>query len=233
MSKTVNDWEDRIEFRLPKGLEDEDLMLDFVNQHFIPLEPLNVAINLCEPGYRMLWFDNFVRAYIRENLSLMAFDTITNDLVGVAICTECRPESDDKEESNVDEKKDENVRWGQRPRKFGKILELLQELTGSVDLFAKYEVDRYAEFFILCTHSGIRYPGLGTRLSYKIMDVVKAKGFNVMVTEATSYFSQKIFARIGFDTLSEIKYDKYKPEGEVLFPQHNNHEAIKLMVKKL
>lgn len=38
----------------------------------------------------MLWFDNFVRAYIRENLSLMAFDTITNDLVGVAICTECK-----------------------------------------------------------------------------------------------------------------------------------------------
>jgi hypothetical protein len=41
----------------------------------------------------MAWFDNFCRKYISEGLSLMAFDTDTNELVGVSIATECKRES--------------------------------------------------------------------------------------------------------------------------------------------
>ena len=50
----MSDWSNRIEYRVPSGSRDEDAMLDFVNQHFVPTEPLNVAINMCEPGYRFV-----------------------------------------------------------------------------------------------------------------------------------------------------------------------------------
>ena len=31
-------------------------IIDFMNEHFVPHEPLNIAINLCEAGYRKALF---------------------------------------------------------------------------------------------------------------------------------------------------------------------------------
>ena len=38
----------------------------------------------------MAWFDNFVRKYISEGYSLMAWDTSIDRMVGVAIFTQCK-----------------------------------------------------------------------------------------------------------------------------------------------
>ncbi len=47
------DWRARVTYRRPDGSkDDEETILDFVNEHFVPFEPLNVAINMCEKGYR-------------------------------------------------------------------------------------------------------------------------------------------------------------------------------------
>ena len=46
------DWPDHVTYRAPSSPRDEERMLDFVNQHFVPNEPLNVAIDMCQPGYR-------------------------------------------------------------------------------------------------------------------------------------------------------------------------------------
>lgn len=40
----------------------------------------------------MAWFDNYCRKYIAEGLSLMAVDTDTQELVGLAITTVCKRE---------------------------------------------------------------------------------------------------------------------------------------------
>ena len=32
--------------------DDHEEIVDFMNEHFIPHEPLNMSITLCEPGYR-------------------------------------------------------------------------------------------------------------------------------------------------------------------------------------
>ena len=31
---------------------DHEEIVDFMNEHFVPHEPLNMSITLCEPGYR-------------------------------------------------------------------------------------------------------------------------------------------------------------------------------------
>ena len=64
--------------------------------HEVPKMIRNVALQSymlsCSPFFdRMPWFDDFVRKYISEGHSLMAVDSSNNDeLVGVAILTECR-----------------------------------------------------------------------------------------------------------------------------------------------
>ena len=54
VTQVFEDWTDKVVFRMPSGVEDEELMLDFVNQHFVPYEPLNVAVTMCEVGYRQV-----------------------------------------------------------------------------------------------------------------------------------------------------------------------------------
>jgi hypothetical protein len=48
----------------------------------------------------MPWFDKFVRKYISENLSLMAIDSETGELMGVAVCTECKGEAGSRSRGN-------------------------------------------------------------------------------------------------------------------------------------
>ena len=89
------------------------------------------------------------------------------------------------------------------------------------------------ELFILTTHSTHRYPGLGTETARHTLALAKRHGFGHCVTEATSLYSQKVFARLDFDTVAERRYDEYQVDGRVVFPRHGPHESAKLMVKIL
>ena len=39
--------------------KDHEEILDFLNEHFVPHEPINAAINLCEKGYRYIKKNTF------------------------------------------------------------------------------------------------------------------------------------------------------------------------------
>ena len=138
----------------------------------------------------------------------------------------------DKNESK-DVEEELPPRWGVMPAKFGMVLEFLESLVGPEDIFGRYNIDRYLELFILCTHSGRRYPGLGTALAKEALNRGQAKGFSLCVTEATSFYSQKIFDRLGFETTKEAEFESFQPNGKIVFPKHEPHSTVKLMVKKM
>ena len=47
--------------------QDNEDIIGFINAHFVPFEPINAAINLCEKGYR---FENTM--FPRRNVRLCA-----------------------------------------------------------------------------------------------------------------------------------------------------------------
>ena len=65
----------------------------------------------------------------------------------------------------------------------------------------RYDCDSYLELFILTTHSTKRYPGLGTELVGQTLEMARRRGFAVCAAAATSFYSQKIFAKLGFEAL--------------------------------
>ena len=87
----------------------------------------------------------------------------------------------------------------------------------------RYNCDSYLELFILTTHSTKRYPGLGTELVKQTLDLARRKEFAVCVASATSFYSQKIFARLGFESLKvhpftfTVKVVYYDTIGEVSY----------------
>jgi hypothetical protein len=44
------------------GPEDVEDIVDFVSEHFVFGQPINLAIGLCEEGYRMPYYDAWMRA---------------------------------------------------------------------------------------------------------------------------------------------------------------------------
>ena len=127
------------------------------------------------------------------------------------------------------------ARYERCPEGFAKILKLLDTLTSRFDLFDLYKVEEYPELFILCTHSQIRYPGLGTTLTSKVEELLKGQGFELFATEASSHFSARIFDKLGFETLGEIKHADYLDEetGRPVFETASPHTKVIAVAKKL
>ena len=62
-------------------------VVEFLNRHFLPHEPMNMAIGLLEPGYRIPYLDAMVRGHLaREDTMLVtARDTGTGEMRGLAV----------------------------------------------------------------------------------------------------------------------------------------------------
>ena len=56
--------------------ENVDDIVEFLNEHFLPHEPMNMSIDLVPAGYRIPFFDDMVKKQIakKENLVVMARD---------------------------------------------------------------------------------------------------------------------------------------------------------------
>ncbi|XP_040571186.1 arylalkylamine N-acetyltransferase-like 2 [Lepeophtheirus salmonis] len=230
------DWKTRVSFKLAESSKDEEKVVNFLYRHFVSHEPLNASINICDPGYRMPWFDTYVKKNVSEGLTVLAEDTQTKELVGIAIGTECKQSPEPSESSSSSEHEGCNMvipRWEVMPVKFGLVLDFLEYIASSADIFETYNVSRYMELFILNTHSEKRYPGLGTEIVHRSMELGKKKGFELYVTEATSFFSQKIFTKEGFTLLKEMAFEEYRPHGKVVFNKFGMHDTIKLFVRPL
>ena len=62
-------------------------VVEFLNRHFLPYEPMNISIGLLEPGYRIPFFDAMVRSHLgrEDTLLVTARDTETGEMMGLAV----------------------------------------------------------------------------------------------------------------------------------------------------
>ena len=68
------------------GTEQHDEIIKFLNDHFLPYEPMNVSIDLVPPGYSIPYFDRMVRSHLArsDTCVVMARDTC-HILLGLAV----------------------------------------------------------------------------------------------------------------------------------------------------
>ena len=62
-------------------------VVEFLNRHFLPHEPMNISIGLLEPGYRIPFYDAMVRSHLvkEDTLLVTARDTKTGEMKGLAV----------------------------------------------------------------------------------------------------------------------------------------------------
>lgn len=209
--------------------EDDKLILDFLNEHFVPYEPINCAINLCEVGYRMPYFDGWVQGFIekKDTVVILAKDE-KEDLLGMVII---EIEKNRKMPSNSPTSEKPCPRYERCPKKLTKIFNFLDWLKRDLDVQKEYKVEEWGDIMILACRSDIRVPGLGTALVKEGIRVMEDRGFTVFTGTATSHFSGRIFQKLGFHEVSAQSYDEYRVDGEVIFKTTAPHTHARQFVR--
>jgi len=212
-------------------LEDRENIVEFVNEHFVPFEPINKAIGLCEEGYRMPYFDKWVEDSLvsPDVIAILAEDKESGELLGIVI--NVIHVMDYEKEVKAIEEEEVLSRCRKPPAKFLSVLRFLEHLGHDIDVAAQYGVDKWSDLMLVAGRVDRRVPGLGTELIKRSLNRAEEQGIKVQLGCATSYFTGRIFEKLGFSLVKSIKYEDYKMDGVVVFPPEEPHLEGKFFVK--
>ena len=160
--------------------KDSKEVLDFAAEHFVPHEPMNKAVKLVEPGYRIPFFDNWLESYLRQEdtVSVVARHSKTGEMLGVCVV--------EMERVNIKSYSPPPAETGPSysvcPEKLKKVFQFLDCLKEELDIARDYGVEEWGDVVILACRSDLRTPGLGTELVSQAIKRVKDRGVKVGVT---------------------------------------------------
>ncbi|XP_065092277.1 arylalkylamine N-acetyltransferase 1 isoform X2 [Ochlerotatus camptorhynchus] len=200
-----------------------DDVIEHLRQTFFADEPLNKAVHLTRPGQGHPLLELHSLSTLRDNVSIMAISG-EGEIAGVALNGILHGNRDIEQSMNkLNDIQDEN---------FKKIFKLLYEQNLKINLFKQFDVDKIFEIRILSVDSKFRGKGLAKKLIEKSEELALDRGFQVMKTDATGAFSQRVVSSLGFITKSELNYADYLDEnGEQTFVVEPPHEKLKIMCK--
>ncbi|XP_036148594.1 uncharacterized protein LOC105834432 isoform X2 [Monomorium pharaonis] len=133
------------------------------------------------------------------------------------------------------------------------LIEFIDEIESRVDVFQKYNARGAMEIFYIGTDPKCQKRGIGLEIAEKSIEVARglcarklkqicvADGIvnehvrpEVVFAVAASTFSQRIFAKLSFDTLAEVRYEDYVRGGKRMSDRIGNaHKTAALAARKL
>lgn len=94
-------------------------------------------------------------------------------------------------------------------------------------------LDRCAHIHMLAVNADMRGQGVAQALVDATARNAASRGFDALLTDATNPTSQRVFAKLGFETLNEVPYESFAHDGALRFASLASLGAIKLMEKRL
>ena len=110
---------------------------------------------------------------------------------------------------------------------------LIEELERDYELKNAARLGRCAHIHMLAIDSAMRGRGIAQKLVDATAANARIKGFDAVLSDATNPTSQQVFAQLGFETLNEVRYDRFEHDGVRIFASIANLGAIKLMEKRV
>lgn len=203
-------------------------VLELLYANFHPDEPMSRALNIYSGNHRVPAIDEYTLNGLKENLSLMAVDSFTNKLLGVAINGLVHKSSLDIPLAD----KLKNI----RNDKFRHIISVLHEVNQrGAHIFQELGTDVIFDIKMVTTDKLNRKSGLATDLIRKSINLARDLGYTAAKTEATGIYSRKASERLGFTMVAEFFYDEYvAADGTTgIFSDMGNHKGATLLVKRL
>ncbi|XP_044749553.1 arylalkylamine N-acetyltransferase-like 2 [Coccinella septempunctata] len=199
-------------------------VLEYLKNHFHD-EPLNVAVGLFKKGQTCELLENYDLQTMKDGYSLVAIDPETGKIAGAMLNGISR--RGDVEQDLEGMKSIDDI-------KFHRLMGLLFSHNAEARLFQRYNVEKIFELRILSVDSDHRGKGLGQTLVKKSEELARQHGFTLLKADATSFFTQKILEKFGFETVKTIVYRDYKDDdGKLIYDTPSPHTTYKIMVKDL
>uniref|UniRef100_A0A2A4JP93 N-acetyltransferase domain-containing protein n=1 Tax=Heliothis virescens TaxID=7102 RepID=A0A2A4JP93_HELVI len=193
--------------------------IDLLTKHFMKDEPPCKYIGIQNYPSAVKELQNLWRTPLKENLSLVCLEDNDDQpprIVGVNVLTVvCK---DDKEEPF---QTDDKI-WAQL---FGAV----DLVSKSVDIFQRYQVNKYLTAYGLVVDPAWRGCGVGKELLLARFPLCKALGIKVTATVFTAGASQAVAKKAGFVDLYEITYEELAKKGFVFPGVEKDTKSSKLM----
>ncbi|XP_075162400.1 arylalkylamine N-acetyltransferase-like 2 [Haematobia irritans] len=213
---------DDIELRLVTE-HDRPQVTELFRKFFFPDEPLTGS---SEPeGNGSNEEEEFILKYIKYGTCIIAIDKKTDKAVGVCLAG---PQRENEAEHLFRESAEEgNTTWGN-------ILRLLACIERDAQVMQKYNVKRILYIIGTCVDSSMRGRDIGARLYNAVRDLGKAKGYQLLRADCTSYYSAKIKDKLGWDCINIVNYNEYLDDkGKPVFSPAAPHVCCKSYALRL
>ncbi|XP_013114048.2 arylalkylamine N-acetyltransferase-like 2 [Stomoxys calcitrans] len=184
--------------------QDRPQVAKLLRKYFYPDEPLTG--NLEPIGTASPADEEFILDNIQHGTCVMAIDRTTNKAVGVCIAGPQR--ANEADHLAHEAKKEGNTKWG-------KILSLLARIEYEAKVAERYSVQRILYIVGTCVDSSMRGRDLGGRLYNAVRDIGKAKGYQLLRSDCSSFYSAKIKEKLGWDCINTVHYKEFVDEHNV------------------
>jgi GNAT superfamily N-acetyltransferase len=155
---------------------------------------------------------------LTSKLSLMIVDENTKKIIGMRAIRVTK-KSDHTDVSLI---KDESVK---------KLLEFFEFTSEHSNVFEKYGITEYFEFFGLAVLPEYRQRGIGTVLMQAGVSFLgHLKRPSYLKGSCSSNFSKKIYDKFDFEAVGDYAFEDYKVDGKVVFDNTGEHKSMKLYV---
>ena len=187
---------------------------DIMAHHFAPDEPLS-------RGFGVTWnkeFEASVLENLKCNVSFCMISKDTSEIMGVQVIGIVKS-CDTPPDLALAELQNEEWRSS---------LNFFTRRDSEVDFFGRFGVGEAVYFFGLAINRKYRRMGLGGRMVAAAVAMSRELGFQVIRTEGTSNYSQRILEKQGFETLLTMPYDSYMYKGRPIKEGTGEHTMAKI-----
>lgn len=226
MSSLIEDSFNGILYRVAT-VNDRDNVLDFIQKHYYPEEPITVGN---EPKLQDSEDEEFSISVIPHGTTIIAIDpTQNNRIVGALLSGPI--EHGEAAEMIAEAKRLESIN---KSKKWSEILRLLAHLEECANIFERYNVTRALHIHVMGVDRSMRGKSIGRCLMNKCFEVAKLLGYSVISVDCTSIFSIRIAEKMQMECINELAYADYKDStGRQLFKPPLPHTHIKTFTKIL
>lgn len=197
--------------------------LKLARDSFTNDEPINKSVGLgWSDDLEALWM-----SVLKQNISLMLINKENGDVMGFrTFAFESKNDINDNDKHDQTEPSDEA---------FGKVYGFLKHCEMKAHIYDHFGVNEIVHFFAISVDAKYRQNRLGSKLMTLTVDFLKNLGVTPLVikAEGTSMYSQKIFQKLGFETILEIPYCDYVVDGKVILDNTGDHKSAKVFGKRI
>ncbi|XP_049795638.1 arylalkylamine N-acetyltransferase 1-like [Schistocerca nitens] len=188
-------------------------LVSFLRRFFLRDEPLNAAVGIMADGQDSSpEQEGFCLEALPEGLSLQAVDTESGNLLGVSLSRLHQPGLEAEAVKSAEACPDPTFRKILRLIAFVdlQVSEKLRSLFPEADL-------RQVEVQVVSVDTATRGRGVAKALIDHTRKLAKDRGIPLVRIDCSSVFSARAAERLGFQKVFSLKYDSYRPDGEVVF----------------